>query len=89
MAKLAKISWRHLLVLFLLTILVGLGEYALAWQFNDGKITRKVVGVIFLGMALPSILIGGVLRLFRPRLQPYFAITAAICLAFGFLLLLR
>jgi len=65
-------SWKNLVLLLGLTILVGIGEYALAYQFNDGKITQNVIGAVFLGMALPSLLIGGVMRLFRPTLQRYF-----------------
>lgn len=60
--------WKNLALVLLLTLLVGIGEYAVAYQFNDGKITQKVIGAVFLGMALPSLLIGGVLRLFRPKL---------------------
>lgn len=71
-----------------LTLLVGTGMYFVAWQFNDGKITQKVVGALFLGMALPSLLMGGVMRLFRPGLQRYFAITAGICLSIGLFLIL-
>lgn len=70
-----------------LTLLVGIGEYAVAYQFNDGKITQKVIGAVFLGMALPSLLIGGVMRLFRPNLQRYFAISAGICVMIGLLLI--
>ncbi|MBC7775151.1 MAG: hypothetical protein H7246_06895 [Phycisphaerae bacterium] len=71
-----------------LTIMVGVGEYAVAYQFNDGKITQKVIGAVFLGMALPSLLIGGVMRLFKPRVQRYFAITAGLCLTIGLFLIL-
>lgn len=80
-------SWKNFALLLLLTLLVGIGEYAVAWQFNDGKITQKVVGAVFLGMALPSIIIGGGMRLFKPTLQRYFAIVAGACLAVGLLLL--
>lgn len=83
-----KFSWKNLLLILGMTCLVGIGEYALAYQFNDGKITQKVLGAVFLGMALPSLLIGGVMRLFRPGLQPYFAITVGICSAVGMILIL-
>jgi hypothetical protein len=43
----------------------------------------KVIGAVFLGMALPSLFLGGVMRLFRPDLQRYFAITAIFCLLTG------
>lgn len=66
-----------------LTALVGLGALAVAWQFNDGQITRSVVGGVFLGMAIPSLIIGGVMRLFRPDLQRYFAITLLGCILIG------
>lgn len=78
-------SWTNFGFVLLLTIAVGIGLYAIAWQFNDGKMGSKVIGAVFLGMALPSIIIGGVLRLFRPELQRYFAITAVGCLAIGIL----
>ena len=82
-----KFSWKNLGLVLGLTVLVGIGEYALAYQFNDGKITQKVIGTIFLGMALPSLFIGGVMRLFRPGLQRYFAITVGICSAIGLFLI--
>ncbi|MDO8971468.1 MAG: hypothetical protein Q7U74_12315 [Saprospiraceae bacterium] len=81
-------SWKKFVLVLGLTVLVGIGEYAVAYQFNDGKITQKVVGAVFLGMALPSILIGGVMRLFKPELQRYFAITILICLCIGLFLIL-
>lgn len=76
-------SWRTLGAVVALTLLVGVGAYFLAWQFNDGKITQAVVGSIFLGMALPSLIMGGVMRLFRPDLQRYMAIVALVCLLVG------
>jgi hypothetical protein len=76
-------SWKNLGMVLLLTMAVGIGAYAVAWQFNDGKMGRKVIGAVFLGMAIPSLLLGGVLRLFRPDLQKYFAITALSCTAIG------
>lgn len=79
-------SIKKFLLVLALTVAVGIGEYAVAYQFNDGKITQKVLGAVFLGMALPSIFIGGVMRLFRPALQRYFAITAVICIAIGLVL---
>ena len=70
-----------------LTVLVGIAAYAVAYQFNDGKMTRSVIGAVFMGMSFPSLIIGGVMRLFRPDLQKYFAITAAICLSIGLFLI--
>jgi hypothetical protein len=84
----SKFSWNKLIFVFGLTTLVGIGQYALAYQFNDGKITQKVIGAIFLGMALPSLIIGGVIRIFKPRLQSYFAITIGLCLSIGLFLIL-
>ncbi len=81
-------SWKNFGLVLVLTALVGIGEYAVAYQFNDGKMTQKVIGAVFLGMALPSLLIGGVMRLFKPKLQRYFAITAFICVASGLALIL-
>ncbi len=80
-------SWKNLALVLGLTVLVGIGEYALAYQFNDGKITQKVIGAVFLGMALPSLLIGGVMRLFKPTVQGYFAITAGLCVTIGLFLI--
>jgi ABC-type amino acid transport system permease subunit len=80
-------SWSRMALVLALTLLVGIGEYAVAYQFNDGKITQKVIGAVFLGMALPSLLIGGVMRVFRPNLQRYFAISAGICVMIGLLLI--
>jgi hypothetical protein len=76
-------SWKNLGYVLLLTTAVGIGAYAVAWQFNDGKMGAKVIGAVFLGMALPSLFLGGVMRLFRPDLQRYFAITAIFCLLTG------
>lgn len=81
-------SWKNFGLVLGLTVLVGLGEYAVAYQFNDGKITRQVIGAVFLGMSLPSVLIGGVMRFFKPNLQRYFALTIGICLAIGLTLIL-
>jgi len=81
-------SWKIFALVLGLTILVGIGEYAVAYQFNDGKITQKVVGAVFLGMALPSLFIGAVMRIFKPTLQRYFAITIVICFSIGLFLIL-
>lgn len=81
-------SWKKLGLVVGLTLFVGIAEYAVAYQFNDGKITQKVVGAVFLGMALPSVFIGGVLRMFKPNLQRYFAIMIGICLSIGLFLIL-
>jgi hypothetical protein len=80
-------SFRNLGLIFLMTSLVGAGAYAVAWQFNDGKMTQSVIGAVCLGMAMPSLIMGGVMRLFRPDLQKYFAIMAGVCLAGGVALL--
>jgi hypothetical protein len=80
-------SWKNFGMVLGLTALVGIGAYAVAWQFNDGQMTRKVIGAVFLGMALPSVFIGGVMRMFRPELQRYFAITIGLCALIGGLLL--
>ena len=80
-------SWKNFGMVLGLTALVGIGAYAVAWQFNDGQMTRKVLGAVFLGMALPSVFIGGVMRMFRPELQRYFAITIGLCALVGAVLL--
>jgi hypothetical protein len=76
-------SYKNLLSVFGLTAIFGVGMYATAYQFNDGKITPDVIGWVLIGMALPSLFIGGVMRMFRPDLQRYFAITAALCIFSG------
>lgn len=87
MANSKPFSLRTLGAVVALTIMVGVGAYFVAWQFNDGKITQAVVGSIFMGMALPSLIMGGVMRLFRPDLQRYLAIVALTCLFIGILLI--
>lgn len=84
----SNFSWKKLALVLGLTLLVGIGEYAVAYQFNDGKITQKVIGAVFLGMALPSVFIGGVLRMFKPSLQRYFGIMIGICVTIGLFLIL-
>ncbi|MCC7505192.1 MAG: hypothetical protein IT259_07820 [Saprospiraceae bacterium] len=66
-----------------LNIFVGIGAYFVALQFNDGKLDSAEYGAIFLAMALPNLLIGGVLRLFRPDIGRYFLRTAAVWLLIG------
>ncbi len=72
----------------LLTLLIGVGTYATAYQFNDGKITQPVIGSIFLGMAFPNFFIAGVMRLFRHRAGFYFLWTGLSCAIIGILILL-
>ncbi len=83
----SSFSWKNFGLVLVLTLFVGIGEYAVAYQFNDGKMTQKVIGAVFLGMALPSLLIGGVMRLFRPNLQRYFALAVGICVSIGLVLI--
>lgn len=80
-------SLKNFALILGLTLLVGIGMYAVAYQFNDGKMTQKVIGAICLGMAFPSLVIGGVMRLVRPALQRYFAITAGLCVSCGLVLI--
>lgn len=75
-----RFSFKRLFAVFGLTILFGVGAYFVAYEFNDGKMTRSVFAFIALGMSFPSLIIGGVMRLFRPELQLYFAITALLCI---------
>lgn len=81
-------SWKRLAQIGLLTVLVGIGAYFVAWQFNDGKLGIRSYGTIFLAMAFPSLLLGAVMRLARPELQRYFAITGLGCAAIGLILLI-
>ncbi len=73
--------------IFLLNILVGIGAYFVALQFNDGRLDGAEYGAIFLALALPNLLIGGVLRLFRPEIGRYFLRTAVIWLFIGIALI--
>lgn len=75
--------------ILLLNVLVGLGAYFVARQFNDGKLNAAAFGSIFLAMALPNLLIGGVMRLFRPELARYFLRTALVWLAVAIVLIWR
>lgn len=70
-----------------LNILVGIGAYFVALQFNDGRLDTAEYGAIFLAMALPNLFIGGVLRLFRPDLAKYFLRTMLLWLALGCVLI--
>ena len=85
--KAGSFSWKNLGMVMLLSLAVGIGAYAVAWQFNDGKMGTKVIGAVFLGMSLPSLILGGMMRIFRPDLQRYFAITAIGFLLIGGLIL--
>lgn len=81
-------SWKKMGLVLGLSGLVGVAAFAVAWQFNDGKITKHVVGAVFLGMALPNLIIGGTMRLFRPDLQRYFGIALGGCVLAALLLML-
>lgn len=69
--------------ILLLNIFVGLGAYFVALQFNDGKLDGAEYGAIFLAMALPNLLIGGVLRMFRPDVAKYFLRAATLWVLIG------
>ncbi len=79
---------RRILGVLLLTGLVGIGIFATAYQFNDGKINQAVVGSIFLGMAFPNFFVAGVMRMFRHRAGFYFLWTALACALMGMLILI-
>lgn len=81
-------SFRYLLLVFALTLLTGIAQFAVAWQFNDGKMTPHVAGTVFLGMAFLNVFLGGVMRLARPHLQRYFAMMIVLCLLLALPLLL-
>lgn len=78
---------RRILSVILLTALIGIGIFATAYQFNDGKINQAVIGSIFFGMAFPNFFIAGVMRLFRHRAGFYFLWTALACALTGALIL--
>lgn len=71
----------------LLTLLIGAGILATAYQFNDGKINQAVIGTIFIGMAFPNFFIAGVMRMFRHRAGFYFLWTGLACAIIGLLVL--
>ena len=75
--------------ILLLNLLVGVGAYFVALQFNDGKLNPAAYGSIFLAMALPNLLIGGVMRVFRPDVARYFLRTALVWIAVGVVLIWR
>lgn len=74
-------------LILLMTALIGAGSYVTAHEFNDGIITRSVIGSIFLGMAFPNLLIAGVMRLFRVHVGKVFLLVAGICLTTGIALI--
>jgi hypothetical protein len=78
---------RRILGVLLLTALIGIGIFATAYQFNDGKINQAVIGTIFLGMAFPNFFIAGVMRLFRHRAGFYFLWTALASALIGMMIL--
>ncbi len=78
---------RRILGVLLLTALIGIGIFATAYQFNDGKINQAVIGSIFLGMAFPNFLVAGVMRMFRHRAGFYFLWTALACALIGAVIL--
>ena len=79
---------KNTLSVALLTALIGVGTYAAAYQFNDGKITQAVIGSVFMGMAFPNFFIAGVMRLFQHRAGFYFLWTGLSCALIGLLLLI-
>lgn len=72
----------------MMTVLIGAGSYVTAHEFNDGVITRAVIGSVFLGMAFPNLLIAGVLRLFRVHVGKVFLMIATVCLFLGVVLII-
>jgi len=80
---------RSLAGIVLLNLLVGIGAYFVAWQFNDGKLGMGSIGSVFLAMALPNLLIGGVTRLFRMPIGRYFLRVALVWILVGVGLLWR
>lgn len=71
----------------LMTALIGAGSYVTAHEFNDGIITRSVIGSVFLGMAFPNLLIAGVMRMFRVHVGKVFLVMAGICIVAGIILI--
>ncbi|HNE29992.1 MAG: hypothetical protein U0U46_04410 [Saprospiraceae bacterium] len=69
--------------IIMLNLLVGIGAWFVALQFNDGRLDVAEYGAVFLAMALPNLLIGGVLRMFRPDIGRYFLRTAVLWLVIG------
>ena len=65
-------TWQRIGLVALMSVLIGVGSYVTAHEFNDGIITHKVIGSIFLGMAFPNLLIAGMMRLFRIQVGKVF-----------------
>lgn len=54
--KNSHFSWGNFGMVLALTVLAGIGAYAVAWQFNDGQMTRPVIGSVFLACPCPACL---------------------------------
>lgn len=80
-------TWQRIGLIALMTLLIGAGAYVTAHEFNDGIITRPVIGSVFLGMAFPNLLIAGVMRLFRVHVGKVFLLIAVACLIAGIVLI--
>jgi hypothetical protein len=80
-------SWQRIGLVALMSVLIGAGSYVTAHEFNDGIITHKVIGSIFLGMAFPNLLIAGMMRLFRVQVGKVFLLVAGVCLLIGLILI--
>lgn len=81
-------TWQRIGLVALMSVLIGVGSYVTAHEFNDGIITHKVIGSIFLGMAFPNLLIAGMMRLFRIQVGKVFLLVAGVCLFIGLILIL-
>ena len=80
-------TWQRIGLVALMSVLIGVGSYVTAHEFNDGIITHKVIGSIFLGMAFPNLLIAGMMRLFRIQVGKVFLLVAGVCLFIGLMLI--
>ena len=80
-------TWQRIGLVALMSVLIGVGSYVTAHEFNDGIITHKVIGSIFLGMAFPNLLIAGMMRLFRIQVGKVFLLVAGVCLFIGLILI--
>ncbi len=78
---------KRLGLVFLMTVLIGVGSTLTAFEFNEGQLDQSDIGSIFLGMAFPNLLIAGVMRLFRVQAGKVFLLEAAVCVLIGIVLI--
>ena len=74
------------LILFV-NLLLGIGAYAVAWQFNDGKEPTIMLGASILVMVLPNMIIGFVCKISGYSIANYFKYMAIAAFVVGMMVL--